>query len=84
MPVSLPLAIDILEAAEAPRRLDRLDLEAEAERLMRAHPEAEASRKQGDRAPAGGAGGGRMCSAVGGQARSVKRGSMFSVSMLSM
>ena len=46
MPVSLPLAIDILEAAEAPRRLDRLDLEAEAERLMRAHPEAEASRKQ--------------------------------------
>ena len=46
MPVSLPLAIDILEAAEAPRRLDRLDLEAEAERLTRAHPEAEASRKQ--------------------------------------
>ena len=46
MPISLPLAIDIVEVAEARDRPGRLDLEAEAERLLKAHPEAEASRKR--------------------------------------
>jgi hypothetical protein len=46
MTISLPLAIDIVEVAEARGRRDPPDLEAEAERLLKAHPEAEASRKQ--------------------------------------